>query len=400
MSQKILINGAGFAGLTTALATSNAANEIIIIEPLQEEKFTEITEADFRTTALSAYTKSFYKKIGFWENIEDKAGAIEDIKILDSDFTSGDSPLQLLFKSSEISDEPMGYILENTDLKLELYKKVKSKSNIKILFGSKISSFKQNQNNIEFKIENVNTGELSNIKANLALATDGKNSYLRSLCNLKVKEKHYNQTAITFNIKHSKRHNSLAIEKFMPSGPFAVLPMRDQNKSAIVWSVESEIIDSLKKQSENEFKGQVRKRLKDYLGDFEIISEKAYYPLSLKFTKTYFDGRIAFIGDALHGIHPIAGQGFNLGIKDIAEISKLINGQSKLGLDVGSENILQKYQANRLHQNMQMIGATEFFNAIFSNDNKLLTKARRVGISTVNKLKPVKNFFVKKAMGF
>jgi 2-octaprenyl-6-methoxyphenol hydroxylase len=289
----------------------------------------------------------------------------------------------------------MGYILDNAKYRGLLYKKVCENTHIKFVFDEKIKSFENQPNSVD-----ILTNNGLQIKANLLLATDGKRSFLRDLCGIKTTDKNYHQTAIIFNIKHEKPHNFTAYEKFMPSGPFAVLPRFDIFSSSIVWSVENSNLPAIKSLSEFDFNKLVKDRLGNALGKFDIITEKSYYPLTLKFTKQYYSGRVVFIGDTIHGIHPIAGQGFNLGLKDIAELTSLIVKNTRLGLDIGNENLLKEYTKKRLYQNMQMIGATEFFNGLFSNNSKILTASRRFGISTIDKLKPVKKFFIKKAMGF
>jgi 2-octaprenyl-6-methoxyphenol hydroxylase len=216
---------------------------------------------------------------------------------------------------------------------------------------------------------------------------------------LPTEERDYGQTAITLNIEHAKPHNQTAIEKFMPSGPFAVLPMPYEKHSSIVFTTEKDAAVHYMKMKDEDFKNELLKRLGDELGDFEPITKRSAYPLKLKYTKQYYEGRAVLIADAAHAIHPIAGQGFNQGCKDIALLVKLIKENMEVGLDIADGSMLERYQRERFIDNRQMIFATNFFTHLFSNDKKIVTIARRIGIKAVDKISPIKKFFIKRAMG-
>ena len=396
MKKQIVIYGAGLAGLTTAIALSRYVSDILILEPLDQEKYIEITEGDSRTTAISANSKNFFSNLGLWQDLSEYCGPIDDIEIIDSDYISGDSLLNLHFSKDDVLDadasETMGYIIRNDILKIKLLKEIKKIGNIEINFNSKINQL-QLERNITIKTNQ------QTLKTNYLLAADGKNSQLRELADIPSHRKDYNQSAITFNIKHEKPHNRLAIERFMPKGPFAVLPMADKHESSIVWTVGQDQQKYYIEMDQSDFISEVEKRLGDYLGKISLNSKILSYPLTLVYSNKYFRNNLILVGDAAHGIHPIAGQGFNQGIKDIEKLSELAKNQSMLGLPIFSESCLEEYQRHRNNDNMQMILATDFFNELFSNDNKIISLARRLGISRVDKTKEVKKFFINKAMG-
>ncbi len=380
--------------MSQALCFNDLQLKILILEPCSKALYDSITDQDTRTTALSFNTKNFYYGLGIWDKLSKQAGPIQDIKIVDADYVNGDSPLKLSFSSEDVGEGPMGYIIENGFLKKCVLKEINSRSNIEIKYGTSIYSYKNNMSDVELK---TNNGE--DFFADIVIVADGKNSKLRELLEIKTTDKQYFQTAITFNIEHENSHNQTAIERFMPTGPFAVLPMHKQKKSSIVWTVPDALANIYLNMDIDDFISEVQSRLLGELGKIKLVSEKLTYPLSLKYVQKYYQDRFVLIGDVAHGIHPIAGQGFNQGVKDIQKLTLLINERISLGLLPYSEDIFKTYQAGAFIDNKQMILATDLFNSLFSNDNKILQNSRRIGISAVDKLESVKSFFIKKAMG-
>ena len=394
MENSIIIYGAGPAGLTAALSLSNYVKDIVLIEPCNNTLYDSINEQDTRTTALSYNTKKLYESLGVWKKVAVNAGPIQNIEIVDSSFISGDSPLNLHFASDDVGDEPMGYIVENRFFKAVLLEAVKLHKNIKIQYGRKI----KNINSDSFKA-NITFEDGSEVSTNLLIIADGKNSNARDLLAIETEDKPYNQVAITFNIEHENSHQQVATERFMATGPFAVLPMNNLKQSSVVWTVSDKAAPIYLNMNDEDFLEEVQERLNGNLGGIKFISKRLKYPLSLKYVKKYFEGKAVLIGDAAHGIHPIAGQGFNQGVKDIIKLKDLIEAANSLGLPINSENLLNKYQSQAYADNSQMVMATDFFNSLFSNDNFALKHSRRIGISAVNNVKKVKSFFIKKAMG-
>ncbi|MDX1949335.1 MAG: FAD-dependent monooxygenase [Rickettsiales bacterium] len=389
---QITIYGGGFSGITACLALSSFVSKILFIEPfsLTEKKR---NGRDDRTTALSAGSVEFLKEYGIWPEIEQIAGVIQDIKIVDNDLYSGDSLLKLDFHSKDISEKPMGYIVENNLFREILIKKIKSLPNVEILEGVKIDFLSQDNSSVTLKLSNNNE-----VQTKILLAVDGKNSPIRQKLNIETTDKDYNQNAITFCIKHQKPHRNTAVERFTPTGPFALLPLKENDCSAVVWTIPRNLSEIYMNMNEERFKQEIYNRMQDY-GEFEIIGEKNSYPLKLKFSKKYYSGRVVFAGDSAHSIHPIAGQGFNQGVRDLILLAKLFKERSRLGLDLFDEETLNNYEKSRFADNMQMILATDKINSLFSNESKVLRFARRVGISAVDKLPPLKKFFIKRASG-
>lgn len=393
----VIINGAGFAGLSLAcgLAAKNLSIAIIEPQPISQIQ----NSADSRTTALSYFSRKYFESVGVWHKILEDAGAINHIKILDANYTKGDSILKLNFSKDDVATElgencPMGYIVENSKFKSALIEHCLKQKNIKFFDSETISFIEQTANFITADL----TSDIT-LQAKMLVAADGKNSPVREMLKIEFFEKDYNQTAITFNITHEFSHNKTAIERFMPTGPFAVLPMSDEYNSSIVWTVERDSAPVFMSLNQDDFKSQVQKRLQNNLGDFKLISKPTAYPLKLKYAKNYYQGRAVLIADSAHAIHPIAGQGFNQGCKDLSLLVNLISENAALGLDIAAEDLLSNYEKTRMADNKQMILATDIFNQLFSNDNKIISTARRLGIASVNSASPIKKFFIKHAMG-
>jgi len=219
------------------------------------------------------------------------------------------------------------------------------------------------------------------------------------MANLKSHSYSYGQTAMVFNVSHKENHNNIAQEIFMPSGPFAILPLKDGYSSAIVWTEKSELAEIYLKMSKKEFQLHLSEKFMEYFGKSEVISEVFAYPLSVKFSNEYFKGRLCLLGDSAHSMHPIAGQGFNQTIRDINSLADLLKYHFNLGLDLGSKMLLEDYQTERRFDNHAMIAITDVLNKLFSNNILPLSVTRKLGLAAVNKLPGLQKFFMKYAMG-
>ena len=235
-------------------------------------------------------------------------------------------------------------------------------------------------------------------KASLLVAADGKFSRLREECGIKTLNTSYRQTAIVCTIRHRLPHEGLALERFLPAGPFAALPMQE-NRSALVWTEPDDRAPAMLALDDASFAHEIRARLGDYLGDFEVIGKRFSYPLTLTLATRYTDTRFALIGDAAHAIHPIAGQGVNVGFRDVAVLAELAEDAVRLGLDIGSPMLLEHYQRWRRFDSMTMGAMTDGINRLFSNDITAIRLARDAGLSAVNRMPALKRFFMQHAMG-
>jgi 2-octaprenyl-6-methoxyphenol hydroxylase len=245
----------------------------------------------------------------------------------------------------------------------------------------------------------VITDQGESFKARLLVAADGKNSWVRKYIGIKAHRYDYRQTAIVADISHELPHDGAAIEKFMPQGPFAILPKSDGHSSAIVWTIASENADDIRELSQDDLRSIVFSNFGDYLGELKLLSEIKFFPLELVHAKSYIASRVVLVGDSAHAMHPIAGQGLNLGIRDIKELISLVTEYHELGLDIGSESLLKRYQKNRYPDNNFMLAATHNLNLLFANESRFLRKIRGLGMKMVNSSEVAKKFFMEYASG-
>jgi len=391
----IVISGGGMNGISLALALAPTGLDITVIEANDPAKFTT-EKFDGKVIALAYASKKIFEKVGVWDKMSKESGEILDIRIVDDS-----SPLFLHYDHSDIGDQPMGYIVENRYIMGALYEGLKENKNINLVTLETLESYESGRNNISVQLKSG-----KEINSKLLIAADGRRSKIRELSAISTREFNYNQTAIVFTAWHEKNHDGVAVENFLPSGPFAILPMGrlDENGesghfSSIVWTETTELAPSYTEMNEVQFNEEVRKRFGDWLGEVKLVGDRWNYPLNLIFAETYIADRMCLMGDAAHGVHPIAGQGFNLGMRDIAALADIIAETSSLGLDVGGGNVLKRYEQERRHDNLQMIVVTDFLNRLFSNNIAPIKLARRVGLAAVEKMPPLKKMFMKNAMG-
>lgn len=384
----IIIVGAGLVGMSMALALAKAGvKKIAIVEKTSistqfEEKF------DGRVSAVSLGSKNILDNIGAWEFMSNNAEPILDIRV-----TDGNTPFFLHYDHNEVGSEPFGYIVENRHIRYALYQALSQENNIKLIGGFSILSLENNNDNVS--VTN-HSGEI--IKASLLIAADGRSSQIRELSGIKAISCNYRQTAIVCTIEHSLPHNGLAQERFFPAGPFAVLPMNG-NKSSLVWVEPNERVNIYLELPEDEFIQEIQERVGDYLGSVKSAGNRFSYPLSLLHAKEYGKNRVVLIGDAAHGIHPIAGQGVNLGFRDVKTLTELIKYNYSLGLDLTYGKLTTKYEKLRSFDNVSMIAITDFLNRIFSNNIIPLAISRDIGLWAIGKLPAIKKIFMRHAMG-
>lgn len=382
LSNNITIAGCGLSGMISALALAshNIPSTIIESKSSEDKDFF----SDIRTTALTASTKKFFQEIGIWGCISDFVGPINDIYVVDNK-----SPEMLHFASSELEKgEIMGYLIQNAHLKKILFELVSANKLITIIQNC---SYQVSENTADSCTITASDGK--NYKSDLLLVCDGRHSAARKLFFSSDIEKTYDQCALTFIVHHEKLHEGTAVEHFMPTGPFAILPLKDQKRSSVVWTVDSDMKELLEKLPKDEFREIVQENFGEFLGKLEIEGQVAGFPLKAYHAGKYFNKKIVLIADTAHIIHPLAGQGLNQGIKDISCFIELL-------LQYGTtEYMLQKYQDLRKSDNSNMLEITDTINTIFSNNSKVLQATRSLGFQVIEKIPPFKKLLIKYAMG-
>jgi 2-octaprenyl-6-methoxyphenol hydroxylase len=329
------------------------------------------------------------KAIGAWEYMAPHAQPILDIRVAD-----GDSLAHVHYNYRDVGDDPMGNMVENRHIRAGLLKRAKEVGgHLTLLAPAKIKHIDRDSYRAEVTLEDGKSW-----RAPLLIDASGKRSKIREDAGIKTIETSYRQTAIVCTIEHELPHEGLALERFLPVGPFAALPMQN-NRSALVWTEPEDLAPAMLALPEEEFRQAIAARLGDFLGTFTVTGKRFSYPLHLILATRYIDTRLALIGDAAHAIHPIAGQGVNAGFRDVAVLAELITDGLRLGLDIGSQNLLEHYQRWRRFDSMSMGAITDFINRLFSNDIAPVRIARRAGLMAVNSAPPLKRYFMWHAMG-
>ena len=391
MSKKLsfdcIVIGGGLSGLTTTLALSKIGLSVAIIDKTSL-KMAKKNEGDQRTTAVSASGKKVFEALDVWDSLKKGAEPILDIVVSEKGKKG-----HLSFDHQTVGTEPMGHILNNIELKNSLISSIRSQKNIQLFPFKSLNNFFP-----ETGAVTIDLNDGSSYEAALLVAADGRNSDGRRIAKIKSTNIDYNQSSIVFTVGHEKPHRGTAYEQFTTGGPIASLPMRG-NKSSVVWSEDTEVVESLMQLDDKDFAAAASYRLNDCLGKMTIIGQRKVFPLKLNYADTIIANRFAMVGDAAHGLHPIAGQGFNLGLRDIANLTEEISNARRLGLDIGSFETLRSYQAARRFDNFSLVAATDGLNRLFTDNNKIVRFIRSSGLDAINTMNPIKNLFMRLAMG-
>ena len=398
----VLIAGGGMVGMTMALALSHADVRAVVVERQAPTGMPKLS-FDGRTSAIAYGSARIFDGLGVWSAMVDDAEPILDVRVADGNLTEGISPLFLHYDHLELSsdchdsvitpDAPLGYILENRTIRRALADAVENSENIETLAPSELASVDRTAFGV--------TGVLADgrrIKAALAIGADGRNSPLRVAAGIAATDFRYPQTSIVCTVAHDRPHNGVAVELFLPGGPFAMLPLPGQ-RTNIVWSENSELVTSLLALDDAAFLAEVSRRFGDWLGALTLAGPRFSYPLGFLHAERYTGLRLALIGDAAHAIHPIAGQGFNMGLRDVAALVEAIVDARRLGLDIGDATVLSRYERWRRFDNTLLATMCDGLTRLFSNDIPPLRLARDIGLASVEKIPPLKRLFMRHAMG-
>jgi len=386
----IVVVGGGLAGLAQASLLASAGFDVALLEA---EPLPELGKPnyDLRTTALSFASKGILENLDVWTELAPRACPILDIRIADGDHVGF-----LHFDHHEVGDQPFGWIVENFRLRQVLTQHLQSYPNARIFSPCKVTDLARGAAEITATL--FDGGKIS---ARLMIAADGRNSFVRDWAGIETIGHDYETHAVVCVLSHEKPHENLAIEHFMPHGPFALLPMHNNGKkhrSALVWSENPDRAAELVAMPETQFNELLYHHMPHY-GGISVTGPRRAYPLKFQHAKKYYAPRIALISETVHAIHPIAGQGLNVGMRDITCLAKLLTNARALGLDIGAETLLRRYGAMRMPDSAMMSAATHGLDKLFSNDFASVATLRRAGLHMVAHLPPVKKFFMRYAMG-
>lgn len=389
----ILVIGGGLAGGTLSLALAQNDFRVATVDIEDTQGWTD-RGFDGRASAIALSSQRVLDGVGLWDEIKDETAPIKDIRVAD-----GNSPLFLHYDHTELGDEPFGYMVENRSIRKGLNALVPKTENLTYFAPNTVQVLDRAKNGV---FATLNDGR--EIRADLVVACDGRRSPTREGAGIKLTSWDYQQAGIVCTVEHERSHDFCAQEHFLPSGPFAILPLpgtaeKPACRSSIVWTERADLWPIMMDLSDEDFKEELELRFGDFLGAIEVVGPRFAYPLSLQYAETYIAERLALVADSAHGMHPIAGQGLNMGLRDVAALAEVLVEARRLGQDIGALNVLEKYQQWRRFDNDLMLGVTDVLVKLFSNDIEPLKLARDLGMATVNQFPDLKRFFMRHAMG-
>ena len=378
-------------GLTLALAMAKGGLKVTVVDPIPAEAALD-EKFDGRVSALAYSSIRMFEALCVWSDLETEAQPINDILVTDAELGKSPSPFSLHFDHREIG-RPMGAIVENRHIRRALFNAVGRERGIELRSRCALSDLDEVPRALTAKL---NTGET--IEAPLVVAADGRDSPMRERMALGTIGWSYPQMGIVATVEHERPHNGVAYEHFLPSGPFAILPMKG-NRSSLVWTEREDFAPAMMKLPDDAFDAEVARRFGAHLGATKVAGPRWCYPLRFHLARSYVKPRFAVAGDAAHGIHPIAGQGLNLGLKDAAALAEVVLDAARLGLDFGNLDVLKRYERWRRFDSLTLAAATDGLNRLFSNDIVPLRVLRDVGIGIVDGIGPLRRFFMRHAGG-
>ncbi|WP_109259212.1 UbiH/UbiF/VisC/COQ6 family ubiquinone biosynthesis hydroxylase [Hyphobacterium indicum] len=397
----VIVLGGGLAGQTLALALDQAGVSVTLVDaaPLDDMLAPEF---DGRASALAYTSFRMLEVIGAADRMREHVQRIEHILVCDGrpyggPRPGGPGPHTLHFDRREIhpedEGEPLGWMCENRHTRHALTACLKARKDIRLVAPVKADRWAHIPGGIELYLDDGHV-----LRARLLCASDGKFSRSRQQAGTRTAGWGYNQTGIVATVEHEQPHEGVAYEYFLPGGPFAILPLPG-HRSSLVWTERTDIANAILKLDADGFQAELDKRFGDFLGAVKETGPRWGYPLSVKFAERFYEDRIAYVGDAARGIHPLAGQGFNLGIRDAAALAEVLADAKSLGLELGSPVTLQRYAKWRKLDSMGLVAATDMFNRLFSNDIGPLRLARGLGLSLVDRIPAARQFFMREAGG-
>ena len=382
----ILVVGGGMVGLTLAAAVAGAGLTAVVVDRADPATWAE-TGFDGRVSAIAHASQRLLAAVGIWSRLAE-AQPILDIRVSD-----GDSPLHLHYDHRELGDAPLGYMVENRLLRLALLTAAGDQPGVTLRAPETIAELTAAGAGVEARLAGG-----GHVRARLAVAADGRDSPTREAAGIRTVGWRYDQSGIVCTVAHERPHHGLAYEHFLPPGPFAVLPMTG-DRSSLVWTERTGTAAAIMALDDDAFRAEMAARFGDRLGRLEVVGPRWSYPLALHHAERYIGRRLALVGDAAHLMHPIAGQGLNMGLRDVAALAEVVADAARLGIDIGQADLLERYQRWRRFENTLLLAVTDGLNRLFSNDVAPLRLGRSLGLAAVDRLPPVKRFFMRHACG-
>jgi 2-octaprenyl-6-methoxyphenol hydroxylase len=386
----VLIAGAGFAGLGLAVALRGALGPGFTVA-LVDPTLSSAPGRDGRATAIAAAARRFFEAIDVWPTVKDGAQPILDMVITDSRVNDPIRPTFLTFAGEVEEGEPFAHMVEDSQVIAALAGRARALG--VDLINGRVSGF---DTTAQESTVTLLDGRV--LTTRLLVAADGARSRLRDLAGIQLSGWDYGQSGVVTTVGHEREHGGRAVEHFLPHGPFARLPLTG-NRSSVVWTETTAEANRIVALPPEEFHAEIEHRFGLELGDITVLAKPRAYPLSMKIARSFIADRLALVGDAAHIIHPIAGQGLNMGLRDVAVLAECVADTARLGLDIGAAETLERYQRWRRFDTVAMGIATDGLNRLFSNDLAPVRLLRDIGLGLVDRLPAAKRFFIREASG-
>ena len=388
----IAIVGGGLNGPALALAAAQVGLRVIVLDatshkPRKNAKF------DGRAYALALASKRLMAAVGVWENVAQDAEPMLNIRVSDGRAGVGASPFFMDFDHAELEEGPMGYMVEDRHLRYALQAAMQTSPLIEYRLATRVTGQSTGPEGVTLSLANN-----QKITTRLLVGADGRQSGTAVRAGITYTGWQYGQTALVCAVEHDRPHGGVAHQFFMPAGPMAVLPL-SARRSTVVWSEKTDSAAVIKTLDDAAFLDVLRPRFGDFLGDIALTGGRFSYPLGMMIAKSYIAPNVALIGDAAHGVHPIAGQGLNAGLRDVAALIQVLSEAKQRGEDFASQPVLARYQLWRRFDATALAVATDGFNRLFSNDNPILRLGRGLGMGMLNAMPKVRRGILREAAG-
>jgi 2-octaprenyl-6-methoxyphenol hydroxylase len=388
----IAIVGGGLNGPALALAAAQVGLRVIVLDatshkPRKNAKF------DGRAYALALASKRLLAAVGVWENVAQDAEPMLNIRVSDGHAGVGASPFFMDFDHAELEEGPMGYMVEDRHLRYALQAAMQTSPLIEYRLATRVTGQSTGPEGVTLSLANN-----QKITTRLLVGADGRQSGTAARAGITYTGWQYGQTALVCAVEHDRPHGGVAHQFFMPAGPMAVLPL-SARRSTVVWSEKTDSATVIKTLDDAAFLDVLRPRFGDFLGDIALTGGRFSYPLGMMIAKSYIAPNVALIGDAAHGVHPIAGQGLNAGLRDVAALIQVLSEAKQRGEDFASQPVLARYQLWRRFDATALAVATDGFNRLFSNDNPILRLGRDLGMGMLNAMPKVRRGILREAAG-
>lgn len=395
----ILVAGAGYVGLAVAVSIKKAAPDLHI--EIVDAAPNHIWQKDSRASAIAIAAENMMRALDIWPEVKRNAQPIHKMIVTDSEVADPVRPVFLNFDgtvgyqnniNTDRRERPFAHMVPNISFVTPLREKA-AELGVIIRHDLAVTGISEEASAVNYTLSDGRTG-----RAKLLIAADGVRSKIRQMAGIRTLNWNYGQSGIVTTVSHERSHEGQAEEHFMPGGPFAILPLKG-NRSSLVWTEATDVANNLVEGDDLIFEMELERRFGHRLGALDIEGGRKAFPLGLTLAKDFVKHRVALVGDAAHGIHPIAGQGLNMGFKGAAALAETVVDAHRLGLDIGTLDILQRYQMWRRYDVVQMGITTDLLNRLFSNDMEPLRQIRDIGLGIVDRMPQLKTFFIKQAAG-